>query len=357
MQYSNGGALTPSKFFRRSNPRPKLMNKKITLEDLIGTEGDACKQRFRDEKSLIYEMNKEEIRNHISTKKSDTKQKKSAFFEITPTSDLEKAINETLKSKPIDYAQKRREREFMHDFERKMRRIKKIKSKTYRKIRRREKAKIDAELKSREEGLVEHPAIEEGDTFNKSSIPEKLLRQAEGEEGKGKPLNHILSFDGKEDSDSSDDQLELVKKAFDIDNNKDEVDEEFDEEKRKVIEEDLPKVEETVLPGWGGWYGPGLEIQKTKVNTLKRKIEGVKYSNRKDFGARNVIVNENTPSIDDKYKVSLPYGHTSEEYRAKLDVPVSKEWNTLRIFNKFVKPKGEPAGGDIIEPFYYNPKY
>lgn len=115
-------------------------------------------------------------------------------------------------------------------------------------------------------------------------------------------------------------------------------------------------MEETVLAGWGTWAGPGMDIVKTKANTDIKYIEGTSYQDRKDFNSNRVIINENTPSLDPKYKVNLPYGYTEEEYRLKMSTPVSREMNPMRIFKKLVKPSIDKVSGAVIEPFVYDPE-
>lgn len=117
-----------------------------------------------------------------------------------------------------------------------------------------------------------------------------------------------------------------------------------------------PKIVERILPGWGDWAGPGLEIIKTKYNTFTENKEGIDYKQRKDFGSSHVIVNEGITEIDDKYKTSILFGYSKEDYILKLNTSVSKECNTNRMYKKILNKIVQTKPGKDIEPFRYEPE-
>lgn len=310
--------------------------KRIELQDLI----DVPKE---NEENPILTLTREELNQTIKKEKKMT----SSFYDIVPTTDLERGIDSVLKNRKVDYLQKARENQMLAEFDRKMKRIKDIKSKTYRRIRRREKVKSvvvensdsdsekndveiepDLMLKKLEKDEID-PIIQK---YGKN-IPKDLLkrRKIEDESNGNKDVvldnKNILTFEGKKE------QMNLVANLF----NKTEHFEEFNKEKEAIVEKELPSVEKEILPGWGSWGGSGVDVVETKHNTIIRVKKGTEENVRKDAEHSHVIINENAPTINEKYKIPLPYGYTKNQYQTKMKLPISKELNTLRIFNKFVK--------------------
>lgn len=89
------------------------------------------------------------------------------------------------------------------------------------------------------------------------------------------------------------DQRELVKRAFAGDN----VVKEFQEEKKRKIEDEADKTVDTRVPGWGSWTGTGLpkHLKKKggkKDNKHLKTIKGISKEKRKDRKLAAVIINE-----------------------------------------------------------------
>lgn len=63
----------------------------------------------------------------------------------------------------------------------------------------------------------------------------------------------------------SKEQVELMKRAF----AGDDVVSEFVAEKQRQIEADMPKVDESFLPGWGSWMGDGVKAAKRRKQAPK----------------------------------------------------------------------------------------
>lgn len=284
------------------------------------------------------------------------------FFEIAPQNELEKCMQKVLSKK--DYKQKTRQNVIQAQFDSKMRRINKIKSKTYRKMRRKEKI---VDNLAEDENISLHPgemmAKYEDDTRErdnarddaaiegikcKSKLVNKLLQKTKPAIAENK---NVLSFDG-EKKENYEKQKEIVKEMFkECDN---EFENEFTNEKKSIIEAEMPSIEKEVLPGWNSWGGAGLEVIETKYNTVIRRKEGIDLYNRKDHKQSNVIINENNKPLDDKYIATLPFGYTKEDYEMKMNMPVTKEWNSLRVFNKLVRNESKKNEQEIFE---YESKY
>jgi len=96
------------------------------------------------------------------------------------------------------------------------------------------------------------------------------------------------------------DQMELIQRAF----AHDDVEAEFELEKKKAIEDQLPKEElDLNLPGWGSWGGKGIEWKPRpkdlkKIKEREKKEEELRKK-RKDARLAHVIINENR---DTKWK-------------------------------------------------------
>ncbi|KAM0686110.1 hypothetical protein COBT_002670, partial [Conglomerata obtusa] len=314
------------------------------------------------------------------------------FFTLSSVepSILEKAMQKAITKK--SHVEKARENVLFARFDSKMRRINKIKSKTYRRMRRKEKVQqeivdegdvvpnkmigkfekendvgennkvkddcsescaedfnffaasnkfvkndIEIEDKLKSSNKITDTKYIEDDTTrdknnldiyeNKSKFIKKLLRRNNNTENQ---ITNIQTFDGKKDSEI---QREMVKEIFkDCD---DEFEDKFKKEKKEIITDEMPFVEKEILPGWNSWGGTGLEVIETKFNTIIKKREGINFEDRKDFKQSHIIINEKNIGLDEKYKTELPFGYTNDEYKLKMDLPVTKEWNSLRIFNKF----------------------
>lgn len=272
---------------------------KITINDLLG---DSSK-----EPNTIHQLIKEDLAK-ITTKTI----KKNSFYDLVPTTELEKNISEVLKNSNIE--QKRREKSALFEFDRKMNRINKIKSKTYRRMRRKEKSKLK-ELQSLDQNEESEEEIESG--------------EIESEEEESEEIKEI-----KSESEESD-----------LENKND-----FTEEKNLEIEKCQEKEKEVILPGWGSWGGEGLEIVKNKFNTIKEVREEIK---REDLNLKNVIINPNKPKLDEKYLSTLPPSLSKQSFYKRMNVSVSKECNSLRVFDMFAKSKDKK--NEVTEEFCFEP--
>jgi len=156
--------------------------------------------------------------------------------------------------------------------------------------------------------------------------------------------------DGSEDEDESVPtmfkQKDLIKQAF----AGDDVVSEFENEKKRVIEEEDDKEEDLTLPGWGDWAGGDSKPKKRKV---VRKIDGVMAKDRrKDKNMKNVIINEKVNKKNLKYQSShVPYPfETREQYERSLRMPVGQEWTSKETHQKLTMPRVIVKQGTVIDP-------
>lgn len=142
-------------------------------------------------------------------------------------------------------------------------------------------------------------------------------------------------------------QKDLVTMAFAGDN----VVEEFEETKRREIEEDAPREVDTSLPGWGAWGGQGTRKAPTKPHLMK-KVAGITPQSRSDFGKAHVIISERRDKKAAKYLVQdLPYPYTSKaQFERSLENPLGREWNTRITTQRATLPKVTKKMGTIIKP-------
>ncbi|KAI9454907.1 Utp14-domain-containing protein [Lactarius psammicola] len=142
-------------------------------------------------------------------------------------------------------------------------------------------------------------------------------------------------------------QKDLVTMAFAGDN----VVEEFEETKRREIEEDAPREVDTSLPGWGAWGGQGARKAPPKPHLMK-KVAGITPQSRADFGKAHVIISEKRDKKAAKYLVQdLPYPYTGKaQFERSLENPLGKEWNTRIATQRATLPKVTKKMGTIIKP-------
>ncbi|KAH9056940.1 Utp14-domain-containing protein [Lactarius vividus] len=142
-------------------------------------------------------------------------------------------------------------------------------------------------------------------------------------------------------------QKDLVTMAFAGDN----VVEEFEETKRREIEDDAPREVDTSLPGWGAWGGRGTRKAPPKPHLIK-KIAGITPQSRADFGKAHVIISEKRDKKAAKYLVQdLPYPYTGKaQFERSLENPLGKEWNTRIATQRATLPKVTKKMGTIIKP-------
>ncbi|KAF9762951.1 U3 small nucleolar RNA-associated protein 14 [Nosema granulosis] len=308
---------------------------KISITDLIDNQTVTEKDFVIQPDEHLKTKTRNEIEDFISFKDNNDLEKiskrENKIYELTPKTNLEKKLDSILNKRSL--AEIKERKNFQHQFSAKMQRARRIKSKTFRRFRREAKKAEEEQVVSKKINIPQPLIAEENETMEEVEV-------------EGAP---IFEFSGKiEDTQNN----EVVRLAFEEEMNENTKD--FVEEKEKIINEEAPVVSETILPGWGGWAGPGLKITKNKHNVLINRKDGIKNSERRDFKAGHVIINETKEKLDDKFKSRIPFGYSREEYIEKLNMPISKECNTNRIFSKILKSKIKTQKGKPVEPEKFN---
>ncbi|ORD94062.1 hypothetical protein ECANGB1_1211 [Enterospora canceri] len=272
------------------------VDREIKLEEMIDHDSE--------ETNNAYEVFKEDL-NELVSQKEDRKKKTSNFFSKPVQSKEADKINKIL-NRTVQNNEKMLEKKLKVEFDKKMQRMNKIKSKCYRKkLKKTESIKIKDEIYEEISDIVEEVENDEIIQMNPKLFVEPCdfeLDETNGYQNDQNKLKMADLFDATE-SDSSNS---------------------FAKEREDVMREDAPCINEMILPGFDGeWAGEGIETIKNKQNTIRTTKEGIAVQDRTDFTKRNVIVNENI-KFNPKYDVDLPQGYTANMYEKKMKMCVNK---------------------------------
>lgn len=331
----------------------RMENRKIKLEDLtrLGDEIIIDKVDDNDGINPVQHLINEEIASFIDKPKEEQHTKPAGFFSHVPSTELKKNIDKILKAR--ERGEERTRKSIQFDFDRKMQRIKRIKSRTYRKMKRKEKIRKEEELgisteeensESSEQNEINEASSEKNDEF-KTEVNNELNMLPN--------IQQINEMAGATLNKQQKKVLEIFEESDCAENEA-----EFKKEKEIVVEEDAPKIIESVQPGWNEWAGEGIITEKRADNTIINIKDGIREKDRKDYREDHVIINESI-RVPEKYKSELPYGYSYKAYRDKMNVMVSPETTSSRIFNRFVKlaDKNNEIAGKSIKPAEYEPEY
>lgn len=138
-------------------------------------------------------------------------------------------------------------------------------------------------------------------------------------------------------------QKKLIEEAF---YTGDSAGKEFEEEKAKVLDKDLPKEEDDSLPGWGEWSGSGTKARPKKVKPAPKRPK------RSDDRLAKVILHQKMPKASQRYVVKdLPHGFVSaDHYEQVMRNPMGKEWQSSLGHLQLTEPKVRVRRGAIIDP-------
>lgn len=323
-----------------------MHEKKFTLEELAQlNDGAVDLEPIKHREDGPYILVKDEIEDFIS-KPAPRQGKKSTFFDSVPDTELKRSIEAVLNVKNIK--EEIAKRSAQHEFDRKMARIRKIKSKTYRKMKRKDKVKKEETVDVRFE--------EPSESDEAGSTIQQLRPIISFENGRSDPPSEE-ECDLSSSTDSNNSAQDLVGRAFEVPGFRGN-EKEFLLEKTRTAQEDAPQIIEHCLPGWGDWAGEDIEFRRTRLNTVVERKDGIKISDREDHKKSNVIVSEHVEASD-KYKSTLPYGYSHESYSGRLKTPISLETTSFKIFNRFVRlgRNDSRAPGESIKPREFNPEY
>jgi len=149
-------------------------------------------------------------------------------------------------------------------------------------------------------------------------------------------------------------QKELLELAFADD---DVLVKEFELEKQSTIVQDVPKVDDGFLPGWGTWSGAGIKARKEKQRQeaqaalLEQSIVAA-ANQRQDAKLQHVIINDKKQKKSVKLMSAVvPYPfETREQYEASMKMPIGPEWNTANVFTNRIKARVHTKQGHVIKP-------
>jgi len=165
------------------------------------------------------------------------------------------------------------------------------------------------------------------------------------EDENSKPVFNLVSHSNVQ-------QREMILRAF----AGDDVEARFFEEKRKIVEENLPAEQSRpTLPGWGQWSGEGIVEKprtpnRSKAEALEKKRQEA-MAKRADAKLKNVIISQKVDQKATKYQLAeAPFGTTPEAYNASLRAPLGKNWNSVLAHAELTKPRLTAKSGTTIEP-------
>lgn len=143
-------------------------------------------------------------------------------------------------------------------------------------------------------------------------------------------------------------QKEVIKEAF----AGDDVVEEFENEKKRTVDEEDDQWVEDGQPGFNNWLG-GTVTQRKKQKKKTKKVQGVKARDeRRDKKLDSVIINEKVNKRSLKYQssaVPFPY-ENKEQYERSLRIPIGQEWTSRKTFQKLTMPSVITKSGTVIKP-------
>ncbi|KAI1278814.1 U3 small nucleolar RNA-associated protein 14 -like protein A [Halotydeus destructor] len=143
----------------------------------------------------------------------------------------------------------------------------------------------------------------------------------------------------------TEERRKLVAEAFADDN----VVDDFEQDKKAIIERERPKRKSSYLPGWGAWGGPSVKESKARKARFTAEVKAKK---RKDASLGNVIISEKVNDSVSKFMVSeVPFPFKNvEQFENSIRHPVGSTWNTESAFRDLTEPAVVTKIGRIIEP-------
>ena len=160
-------------------------------------------------------------------------------------------------------------------------------------------------------------------------------------------------------------QYNMIQSAF----AGDDVEKQFEAEKKSLVDGDSSQKKAPTLAGWGSWAGNGAPTEKSfsrrknkKMQKKKRVAEAAakaKRDARRDKDLKHVIISEKRNKHVAKYNVeAVPYPFKSRaEYEASLRNPLGPEWNTTDAHSALVRPQVVVEAGAVIDPIKMSESY
>ena len=128
-------------------------------------------------------------------------------------------------------------------------------------------------------------------------------------------------------------QMKLVEQAFELDDMDQVAAEEWARETNEKKEKE-PKMRH----GWGTWFGSGTR-QKTNAYIPAHKVDKVIHNEDRDKRAAKYLVKQ----------IPFPF-KSCRQFDSINKIPVSKEWNSNKVFQKQIAPEILTRDGEIIAP-------
>lgn len=126
----------------------------------------------------------------------------------------------------------------------------------------------------------------------------------------------------------------FIEEAFETDEMDIVAAEEWAKEQQEIAEK-MPKS----LNGWGSWFGSGIKPKKKIEPLMVYKVDKVMEHKERDKRAAKYLVK------------SLPFPFkTSRQFDAVHKIPIGKEWNSKRVYQKHIAPEILTRPGEIIDP-------
>ncbi|CAH2071981.1 unnamed protein product [Thlaspi arvense] len=148
-------------------------------------------------------------------------------------------------------------------------------------------------------------------------------------------------------------QAELINRAF----AGDDVVDEFEKEKQKVLNEEVPEPEKPVqVPGWGQWTNiqnkRGLPSWMVREHEDAKKKREQALKTRKDARLKHVIISEKVHKKAEKlHTTTLPFPFTSKEaFENSMRMPIGPEFNPSTVVGDLNRPEVVKKTGVIIKP-------
>ena len=129
-------------------------------------------------------------------------------------------------------------------------------------------------------------------------------------------------------------QEKIIEQAFEMD----EMDKVAAEEWAREMDEKKEK-EPKSKKGWGNWCGGGIFERQPRESLPVHKVEKVILFEERDKRAAKYLVK----------KIPFPF-KTSKQFDSVHKIPVGKEWNSNRVYQKQIAPEVLTRDGEIIEP-------
>ena len=131
----------------------------------------------------------------------------------------------------------------------------------------------------------------------------------------------------------AEEQKKIVEQAFELDD----MDQVAAEEWARETNEKKEK-EPIMKQGWGTWFGSGVK-QRVAEQVPVHKVDKVIHNEERDKRAAKYLVKQ----------IPFPF-KTSKQFDAVNKIPVGKEWNSNKVFQKQIAPEILTRDGEIITP-------